>query len=32
VTYREDRPRVVENIRKLIGRGDYPEKLWQASA
>jgi hypothetical protein len=28
VTYREDRPHVVENIRKLIARGDYPEKLW----
>jgi UTP-glucose-1-phosphate uridylyltransferase len=28
VTYREDRPRVVESIRKLIARGEYPEKLW----
>ena len=28
VTYREDRPRVVESIRQLIKRGDYPEKLW----
>jgi NDP-sugar pyrophosphorylase family protein len=28
VTYREDRPRVVEAIQKLISRGDYPEKLW----
>jgi UTP-glucose-1-phosphate uridylyltransferase len=28
VTYREDRPRVVESIRTLITRGDYPEKLW----
>ena len=27
VTYREDRPRVVESIRRLIARGDYPEKL-----
>ncbi|HTR43847.1 MAG TPA: sugar phosphate nucleotidyltransferase [Pseudomonadales bacterium] len=27
VTYREDRPLVVEEIRKLIARGDYPEKL-----
>jgi hypothetical protein len=27
VTYREDRPFVVEGIRKLITRGDYPEKL-----
>jgi hypothetical protein len=28
VTYREDRPSVVESIRKLIAKGDYPEKLW----
>jgi NDP-sugar pyrophosphorylase family protein len=28
VTYREDRPFVVESIRRLIARGDYPEKLW----
>jgi dTDP-glucose pyrophosphorylase len=28
VTYREDRPRVVESIHKLIARGDYPEILW----
>jgi hypothetical protein len=28
VTYREDRPRVIKNIRALITRGDYPEKLW----
>lgn len=28
VTYREDRPQVVASIRKLIERGDYPEKLW----
>jgi dTDP-glucose pyrophosphorylase len=28
VTYREDRPFVVEGIRALITRGDYPEKLW----
>jgi dTDP-glucose pyrophosphorylase len=27
VTYREDRPFVVEGIRALIARGDYPEKL-----
>jgi len=27
VTYREDRPLVVEGIRNLIARGDYPEKL-----
>lgn len=27
VTYREDRPFVAEGIRKLILRGDYPEKL-----
>lgn len=29
VTYREDRPRVVESIRALIAQGAYPEKLWQ---
>ncbi len=28
VTYREDRPFVVEGIRGLIARGDYPEALW----
>lgn len=28
VTYREDRPIVVESIRRLIARGDYPERLW----
>ncbi len=27
VTYREDRPFVVEGIRKLIAKGDYPEKI-----
>lgn len=29
VTYREDRPRVVDSIRQMISRGDYPERLWQ---
>jgi hypothetical protein len=28
VTYREDRPRVIEDIGKLIAAGVYPEKLW----
>jgi len=28
VTYREDRPVVVENIRKLVAQGDYPARLW----
>jgi len=28
VTYRDDRPRVVESIQKLISKGDYPSKLW----
>ena len=28
VTYREDRPRVVESIRQLVARGAYPERLW----
>jgi hypothetical protein len=27
VTYREDRPFVVEGIRRLVAHGDYPEKL-----
>ncbi len=27
VTYREDHPLVVENIRRLVARGDYPAKL-----
>ena len=28
VTYREDRPRVVDNIGRLIAAGQYPERLW----
>lgn len=28
VTYKEDKPFVVESIRKLIAAGVYPEKLW----
>ena len=28
VTYQEDRPIVVESIRKLIREGKYPENLW----
>jgi dTDP-glucose pyrophosphorylase len=28
VTYREDRPRVTESVRRLIQQGLYPEKLW----
>lgn len=28
VTYREDRPRVVQDIQNLIKQGLYPEKLW----
>jgi NDP-sugar pyrophosphorylase family protein len=28
VTYRADRPRVIQSIRQLIQRSDYPEKLW----
>ena len=31
VTYKEDRPKVVEAIRKLIEAGVYPEKLWNMS-
>jgi hypothetical protein len=28
VTYREDRPRVIESVRALVKQGIYPEKLW----
>jgi UTP-glucose-1-phosphate uridylyltransferase len=28
VTYREDRPLVVEGINQLVRRGEYPERLW----
>ncbi len=28
VTYREDRPRVIESLRALVRAGRYPEKLW----
>jgi UTP-glucose-1-phosphate uridylyltransferase len=28
VTYKEDRPAVIESVRALIKRGEYPEKLW----
>jgi hypothetical protein len=28
VTYREDRPRVIESVRRLITDGLYPERLW----
>lgn len=28
VTYREDRPRVVESIGRLVSSGVYPERLW----
>ena len=28
VTYQDDRPRVVEAVRRLIARGEYPENLW----
>ncbi|MBO4287692.1 MAG: NTP transferase domain-containing protein [Kiritimatiellae bacterium] len=29
VTYREDKPFVVESIRKLVSAGEYPERLFQ---
>lgn len=29
VTYQEDRPKVVEKIRALVAKGDYPEALWK---
>ena len=28
VTYQEDKPMAVENIRNLVNKGIYPEKLW----
>jgi len=28
VTYKEDKPRVVESIAKLVQQGEYPAKLW----
>jgi len=28
ITYREDKEMVVKGIRRLIEKGDYPEKLW----
>jgi len=28
VTYRDDRPRVIESIRRLIDSGAYPGALW----
>ncbi len=28
VTYKEDKPTVVQSIRALIAQGDYPENLW----
>jgi len=28
VTYKEDRPAVIESVRQLIRRGEYPEELW----
>jgi NDP-sugar pyrophosphorylase family protein len=32
VTYPEDKPSVVANIRQLIDAGEYPERLWDADA
>ncbi|MDW8342946.1 MAG: sugar phosphate nucleotidyltransferase [Verrucomicrobiae bacterium] len=28
ITYREDKPAVIESIRRLIEQGSYPRKLW----
>jgi NDP-sugar pyrophosphorylase family protein len=28
VTYKEDKPFVIEKLNKLIAKGEYPEKLW----
>lgn len=29
VTYRKDKPVVIESIRKLVGKGVYPSRLWE---
>ena len=29
VTYREDKPMVMEAVRRLKEKGVYPEKLWE---
>jgi NDP-sugar pyrophosphorylase family protein len=29
ITYREDKPRVIEAIRRLVASGAYPESLWE---
>jgi UTP-glucose-1-phosphate uridylyltransferase len=29
VTYKEDRPIVIENVRQLIAKGEYPAQLWE---
>ena len=29
VTYKEDKEFVVENIKKLIEKGEYPNELWK---
>ena len=29
VTYREDRPIVIESVRKLVAAGEYPAQLWK---
>ena len=28
ITYKEDRPRVVESVRHLVSSGEYPDPLW----
>jgi UTP-glucose-1-phosphate uridylyltransferase len=28
ITYKEDKPQVVDSIRKLVAAGEYPPKLW----
>ena len=29
VTYKEDKPFVIEKVNALIAAGEYPEKLWE---
>jgi hypothetical protein len=28
ITFKEDKPQVVDSIRKLVAAGEYPPKLW----
>lgn len=30
ITYRDDKPRVIESVRRLVAEGEYPSRLWPA--